>query len=107
MKINNFDQESEFMAIPTLEKAAELSETEHTHVIMMVLNLDDYIKKLAVGMNGSFFLVETTLDFEKGDEAQKITAATMEEGDKVSLYSFKINSNLKARILIIKHLTTS
>jgi len=106
MKIRNFDREPEFKSIPSIEKAAELLKTEDTHAIMMTLNPGDFIEKHTAGMNVSFFLAEGTLDFEYGDEVEKITAGTMVEGDKTTLHGFKNNSDAKVKILVIKHLNT-
>jgi len=106
MQKRNFDQEPKFKPISTIEKAAELLKTEHTQAIMMSLNPGDYIEKHSAGMAVSFFLAEGDLDFEYGDEVQKITAGTMVAGDKVTLHGFKNNSDKKAKILVIKHLTT-
>jgi quercetin dioxygenase-like cupin family protein len=106
MQSRNFYQEPEFKSIPTIEKAAELLKTTHTQAIMMSLNPGDYIEKHTAGMEVSFFLAEGELDFEYGDDVQNITAGTMVAGDKVTLHGFKNNSDKKAKILVIKHLTT-
>ncbi|MBN2280753.1 MAG: cupin domain-containing protein [Candidatus Marinimicrobia bacterium] len=106
MNTKNFDFEPEFKSIPTIEKAAELLKTDHTHAILMSLNPGDYIEKHTAGMEVSFFLSEGELDFEYGDEVKKITAGTMVQGDKTTLHGFRNNSDKKVKILVIKHLTT-
>jgi len=102
MKIRNFNIEPEFKSIPTIQKAAELLKTKHTQIILMSLNSGDSIAKHTAGMNVSFFLSEGELDFEYGDEVQKITAGTMVEGDNVTLHGFKNSYSQNAKILVIK-----
>lgn len=106
MNVRIFQEEPEFKAIPTIEKAAELLKTDHTHAIMMSLKPGDFIAKHSAGMDVSFFISEGELDFEYGDEVKKVVAGSIVEGDKVTLHGFKNNSDKNAKILVIKHLTT-
>lgn len=106
MNIKNYQTESQFKSIPTLEKTAELLNRDYAQIIHMSLKPGDFIEMHKTPMEVSFYLSHGELDMQIGDDVKKISEGALVESPKNIPHGFKNNYDTDANILVIKHLST-